>query len=117
WIAPGASSLLCAETVEPLPDILVGAPAGPLRVGGRLGLEEVSVFLAGQQRLEPRQRVLAGGRLSQTQLPQPPLADEADVGLDVLRGHALDRTHVEGLVDEAVLLTDDSGVDVADVVL
>ena len=106
--------------VELGPDAVGAVPAaagGGLGVFGRAGFEEVGVLDAGQQHLQPGQRVLLDPEhLGQLQLAQPPVGDEADIGLDVGRGHALDRAHLEGQVDEPVLQPDHGLAAVDDVV-
>ena len=60
-----------------------------------------------QHLVHPGQRVLRHGedRL-QAELFQPPVGDEADIGLDLLRLEARDAAHLEGEVDEGVLVPD-----------
>src|SRR6185437_10453152 len=106
--------------VERRPDALAAvplAPRGGLRILRRPRLEEVRVLHAAQHGLQPGQRVfLRAVDLRQLKLPQAPVGDEADVGLDVGRGHALDLAGLEGQVDELVLQADHRLAAVDDVV-
>ena len=65
--------------------------------------EEVRVLNTVQDFSQPRDRVLgdAENRL-QLQLSQTPIGDVANVLLDVVRGHALNRAHFEGKLNELV---------------
>ena len=84
-----------------------GAGGGGLGVFGGAGFEEIGVLHARQEGLQPGQGVFLDAiDLRQVQLAQAPVGDEADVLFDVVRRHAVDRAHLEGEVDEAVLHLD-----------
>ncbi len=67
---------------------------------------------------QPRDRVFGDAvDLRQAELTQAPIGDVADVLLDIVRRHALDRAHLEGEVDELVFHADDGAAAFDDVVL